>query len=339
MSRVIRNFKFDSLLLTGVGIWATVIAFILNSRFDMSAWSDWYWLLLVVSVDVSHVYSSMYRTYFSADGRREYRTLLIWVPLICFAVAFALGLMGPQIFWRVLVYVAVYHFIKQQVGFVRLYRAARWTADEAMVWVSTLGSILIWHMTPEKTIRWFTKNDFVSVLSDRSDLRNLLKALLPLLFVAYLLRKLFEFFRRKDGFEFQAFILTAATFVSWYGGIVLSDSDFIFTFTNVLTHGVPYMALVWHTQKEQDSVFAHVGVFFFILLIIGFVEEGFWDALIWREHPQFFDAFYGIGPALAPYAVAAALALLILPQLTHYVLDGFIWKSSGQKRIWSATKQ
>jgi hypothetical protein len=70
-------------------------------------------------------------------------------------------------------------------------------------------------------------------------------------------------------------VVVITTAVCWYIGIVTFNSDYAFTVTNVIIHGVPYMVLVyWYRCKEQA-----------------------------------------------------------VPQITHYVLDGFIWKRKSTRRL------
>jgi hypothetical protein len=145
-----------------------------------------------------------------------------------------------------------------------------------------------------------------------------------------------------------------------------------FTMTNVLSHGIPYMALVWlyhhHiapgntnvspasisiassksksiSLREQVSsiassaearILSNVFLFVVFLVVLAYLEEGFWDGLVWREHLRFFMPFSFL-PAINDSAILAILVpLLALPQSTHYVLDGFIWRVKDKKSVWTA---
>lgn len=46
----------------------------------------WLWLLLIVGVDVSHVYSSIFRTYFDREELAKRQALYILTPLLCWMV-------------------------------------------------------------------------------------------------------------------------------------------------------------------------------------------------------------------------------------------------------------
>jgi len=87
------------------------------------------WILLVVGIDVAHVYSTLFRTYFDREARKRYRELLVGIPIACWVGGVVLYGSGKFVFWRVLAYLAVFHFVRQQYGFFRLY--ARKDSDTA----------------------------------------------------------------------------------------------------------------------------------------------------------------------------------------------------------------
>jgi hypothetical protein len=133
-------------------------------------------------------------------------------------------------------------------------------------------------------------------------------------------------------------LVLIGTATSWYFAIVYFNSDLVFTLINVVSHGVPYMALIWmYGAKKlqmpqlsglQKLVFSTKGLLFFVLLLLlfAFVEETLWDSLIWHDYPQYFN-FTGLwGTWLSPVSKALLVSMLTVPQVTHYLLDGFIWK-------------
>jgi hypothetical protein len=134
-------------------------------------------------------------------------------------------------------------------------------------------------------------------------------------------------------------LIVLGTALSWYCGIVRHDGDLAFTATNVVAHGVPYMALVWiYQRKQQPASLRHeaflkrwfrpslLPVYAGVILALAYFEEGIWDALVWRDHGMFY-AWLAWTPKVEEKALLAMLVpLLALPQATHYVLDGFIWK-------------
>src|SRR5262245_15434107 len=124
---------------------------------------------------------------------------------------------------------------------------------------------------------------------------------------------------------------------SWYVGIVLLNSDYAFTVTNVLVHGIPYLAFVWvygrarlaRTQEARARVFRPPfwPLYLLPLLAAAWAEEWLWDRLVWHDQAVLFP-----GPAwnLPRLALALVVPLLALPQATHYVLDAWIWRVRPQ---------
>jgi hypothetical protein len=338
----IRSAKFDTFYILSVGLWATLLAFLIEAVLPVSEFSAVYWLLLVLGVDVAHVYSTLYRTYFSREGLNQYQSLLWKLPLALFVIIFIVAFVSVNLFWTVLAYIAVFHFIKQQAGFARIYTKKHFSLHEWVIYAVTGASVLIWHLDSSKVFKWFTQDDFLkfSLLtkSQKFSLMQGLDILIVVFFGLYLLSFGFDYYKNRNNVNWPAYLLTIATSISWYFGIVVANSDFIFTMTNVLTHGVPYLALVWHTQSKQKTTFASLEIFFFILLLLAFFEEALWDSFIWRDHEMFFESFYFLPQIENKIGVAFVLAFLILPQLTHYVLDGYIWKSKGQVQSWSANE-
>ncbi len=302
------------------------------------------WLALIVGIDVAHVWATLYRTYLRDDTRRRERNLLLGAPLFAWVVGTLLYTAGPAVFWRALAYVAVFHFVRQQYGVMRMYHrgdrdlpANVHRVRAAAIYLATIWPLTYWHTHPRR-FDWFVDGDFVVIaapwLSD---------VVLGLYLAALVAHAAIEVgrWRRTGRFNLPANLVLAGTALSWWVGIVLFDGDLVFTLTNVVTHGVPYIALVWldHRRSEASgpllvvtrrSVLAFIG----LLLALAFVEEALWDRLHWRGHDEVFGWLAAI-PRVEGIAEQAWLVpLLSLPQTTHYVLDGFIWKLRGRRAGW-----
>ena len=84
-------------------------------------------------------------------------------------------------------------------------------------------------------------------------------------------------------------------------------------------------------QNNQRKIpFTQISyVIVFGAIFLGFTEEYLWDFLINQEKAQLFLPLFEY-PNLSPITQAFFLALLTLPQVVHYVLDGFIWKINSK---------
>jgi len=287
------------------------------------------WLLLVVGIDVAHVWSTLYRTYLDREESERYRNLLIWIPVLCWIGGIVLYSSGRMTFWRVLAYLAVFHFVRQQYGFLRLYarkevqtRAGRWI-DGMAIYMSTLYPLLFWH-THGREFQWFVPGDFVSVNAAWLERAGLIAYIASL--AAYCGKAI-----RERGVNVPKHLTLVGTALSWYTGIVLFNGDFAFTVTNVVAHGIPYMALVWIYERRKGATapwfrVPMVPVYVGFLFLLAYLEEGLWDVLVWRDHTQYFAWMAGLPRMRDHAALSLIVPLLAVPQATHYVLDGFIWR-------------
>jgi hypothetical protein len=91
----------------------------------------------------------------------------------------------------------------------------------------------------------------------------------------------------------------------------------------------PYGRRKWPAERSwRTAVHRPVlaGAFVGLAVLLAYLEEGAWDALVWRQH----GAFFGGMEVMVPDALLALVVpALILPQATHYVLDAWIWKFDG----------
>ena len=338
MNRWIHSPRFDGLLIVGPAVLA-VLAVLPLPPLQLERMPPWGWLLFVVGVDVTHVWSSLYRTYLDPDEFRRRRHRYLLTPAVCFGVGVVLYSLGSLVFWRVLAYLAVLHFVRQQYGFVMVYRhragerdAADAVLDKAAIYASMLYPLAYWHATPDRAFTWFVAGDFFTLPRWTAGAAGLVYAAVLAAFAVRQLQRAL----RSETLNWGKIGIVASTAATWYIGIVAFNSDFAFTVTNVVAHGVPYMALVWLYGRRKWAaerswrMLVHrpalAGLFVGLAALFAYLEEGAWDALVWHEHGVFFG---GLGTALPDVLLTLVVPVLILPQATHYVLDAWIWKFDG----------
>jgi hypothetical protein len=309
------------------------------------------WVVLVLLIDVAHVYSTLYRTYFDPQAFRQQRSILLAIPLIGFVIAVMAYSISSQLFWRLLAYTAVFHFIRQQYGFMRVYsrkenstKGSIWI-DRIAIYYATLYPLIYWHLSGPRNFNWFTENDFVYLQAPV--LLQVSTVLYLLVIAVYLLYEARRWIITKQ-VNLPKLAIVAGTLLSWYFGIVYFNGDMAFTVLNVVSHGIPYMALVWiygqknYLQPGKGSrflklLFSKYGVVLFLglLFLFAYFEEGIWDALVWKEHAAVFGTGQVRLPELSDTMLSFIVPLLALPQITHYILDGFIWKIKKEEFKWS----
>jgi hypothetical protein len=322
-----------------------IIVILQYYRVDLNAVSPAAWIILVLGIDVSHVYSTLYRTYFDAGARMKYKSVFLFVPVGCLIAGVLLHSIHPMLFWRCLAYLAVFHFIRQQYGFLRLYSRKEvlsvWKKrlDAIAIYSAMLYPMIYWHFAGDRQFTWFIEGDFL--LSDRMDWILIVSFVLYVVIIVFFAWSEIYVTIKNRFINIPKILVLLGTALSWYFGIVHYNGDLTFTALNVIAHGIPYMALVWMYGKKQviksgdhsgwkKIVFKPQAFLIYLtpLLLLAFLEEGLWDALIWRDHSEYFQGFYFLPSLLDKSWISLLVPLLSLPQMTHYVLDGFIWKVS-----------
>jgi len=300
---------------------------------------DWTWVTAVLLIDVAHVWSTSFRVYFDGEEFKRRVWLYSFVPIAGYAVGVALYSEGELTFWKFLALVAVFHFVRQQYGWVALYRRKlnetsdlTWWIDAAAVYLATVYPLAFWMTRLPRNFEWFVQNDFFSL---PALVETVLFPIYILALVAYFGKSIYLYFT--NGFlNIGKDIVIATTAVCWYVGIVFFNSDYAFTVTNVIIHGVPYFALIYFYARQRrenagrfyQTLSANWFVFLATLWALAYVEELFWHRGVWHDKNWLFGADWGWGN-LKIFLVP----LLAVPQLTHYVLDGFIWRKKSNEGL------
>lgn len=302
---------------------------------------DNWWVVLILLVDVAHVYSTLYRTYFDKTTYKQQRTLLYLIPAVGFIAGVLLYAAGSMVFWSILAYLAVFHFVRQQYGFMRLYSRKEtvplWMKriDKLIIYSATIYPLLYWHLGSVRNFNWFVEGDFLH--TDAHGLLNIITYIYFLLVAVYVFKEIYLIITTRT-VNAPRIAVIAGTLLSWYFGIVYFNGDMAFTLLNVVSHGIPYMALVWiYGKKQQEQAingrnlrlfFSRYGILLFLGLIflLAYIEEGLWDIAVWKERREVFGIFYRTSVTLSDTALGIIVPLLALPQITHYIIDGFIWK-------------
>jgi hypothetical protein len=303
---------------------------------------DWTWITTILMIDIAHVWATSFRVYFDVEELKKRIWLYLLVPVSGYLIGVALYSESALTFWRVLAYVAVFHFVRQQYGWVALYRAKAketnnltWWIDSLAVYLATVYPLAFWMTSLPRKFEWFVPNDFI----------NLPELVAKVLFPIYLLTLVAYFIKTVYLYLVTGFlnlgkdIVVVTTAVCWYVGIVAFNSDYAFTVTNVIIHGVPYFAIVYfyaQARRETASNFyrflsSNWLIFLATLWALAYLEELFWHRGVWHERLWLFGAEWEWSKDLKTWLVP----LLALPQITHYVLDGFVWrrKAMGEIRL------
>lgn len=331
--------KFDLGAIIGPPVVITTVVLVWGSRLASIDMPTWLWVVLILGVDVAHVYSSLFRTYFDREEFSRRRKLYLIVPAACWLAGVAIyAWRGAVFFWTAVAYFAIYHFVRQQYGFLMLYRRGEPTGnigyriDQVAIYMATIYPLVYWH-TYTRNFQWFETADVFHIPVVWPE--YVCRAVYVVALSAFLMKEASRW-RVTGNLNAGKCLLLMATAAAWGTGIILFNGDLTFSLINIISHGVPYIALIWIYQYRKRGNKVHAAnpflrffqlkyIPFYVLALFAFAyfEEGIWDRLVWREHAGIFGSFNL--PASATVLVIM-VPLLTMPQITHYVLDAFIWR-------------
>ncbi len=332
--------KFDLSAIIGPPLVITMIVLAFGNRIAaISETPTWLWILLVLGIDVAHVYSSLFRTYFDKDEFQRRKKLYLIVPAVCWLGGIAIyALAGAGFFWGCVAYFAIYHFVRQQYGFLMLYRRGEpvgnleYRIDQVAIYLATVYPLVYWH-TYTRNFQWFSEFEVLHIPVVWPEL--LCRFVYVMTLSAFLIKEVIKW-KQTGTLNAGKVLLLVATAAAWGTGIILFNGDLTFTLINIISHGIPYMALIWIYQYRKRTNKAHEGnrllkffqlkyvpYYILSLVAIAFFEEAIWDWLVYGEHSNLFGSFH---VAASATILAILVPLLTMPQVTHYVLDAYIWR-------------
>ena len=295
----------------------------------------WTFLFLIVAFDVAHVWATAYRTYLDPNEIRRRPSLYLGILGPTFLISAMLHIYDPIIFWTVIAYIALWHFVRQPYGFIVIYKflhketnALDFHLDRISVYIGALAPILAWHASPDRRFDWFGHGEQFLIKLPES-----LKVYIAVIYFGfasiYCLRQFYLLFVGK--FNLGKQLVMSITWITWAVGISVSNPLISAAFIN-LFHGIPFLAVTWlygnskYKQGFLGKIFRTKNLALFLLLIFipAFIEEGLWDAIFWHEYSFIFPVL--LSDSTDTYLLSICCALLIMPQLIHYILDAFIWK-------------
>ncbi|HNN91599.1 MAG TPA: hypothetical protein PKI03_05000 [Pseudomonadota bacterium] len=322
------------------------------------------WLLAIVFVDVAHVWATIYRVYAVPGEVRRRPGLYLGLPLLAYSVGVGLCAVSALTFWRVLAYLALYHFIRQQYGWIALcgrrapaprYARLDRILDGAAVYLGTLYPVVHWHANLPRRFHWFVPQDFF--LPAPPALLQLTHAAWLFVGGLWLLRQV-QRTVSEGTLPAGKLLVMGSTWLSWYVGIVAYNSDVAFSLLNVLPHGIPYFVLLFRyrqsevaersqktevAERSQKTELAErsspvsaspplprpqttfTAILLFLLPLMGLA---FVEEGLWDSLVWHDHAMLFPLPQLEPAAwlLVFLVPLFALPQSTHYLLDAWIWR-------------
>lgn len=282
----------------------------------------WGWII----VDGSHVYSSLLVTYGDKDMYRQLKTYMWGIPLVIMVTAFTLSYIGKaQYFYYLLAYSAMIHFIRQEFGWMKIASKLDSSTPKWLYYTDVCTSYsmtilpLLWAIRDTVVAQWYRPGDVFGVPLVVAEWA--LKCFWPIVSV-FLLANAYHTFKTKT-FNSSKMLVFLNTLFGWYIAKTFTTNPYLAGWFFIFHHGLPYYFIVFKTERvsSQYNWVKSIGKFKFPIMYLGcvlvfylFLMAHSGNSFVYalkKSHPIFFSLVYCIS---------------IMPQLTHFILDGMIWK-------------
>lgn len=276
--------------------------------------------LYAVTLDTPHALATLFRVYADKQEFRRLRTLYLLLPIATWILLFAAAWANNGLLFRAVSYLNIFHFIRQQYGWMRLTRHKAGESDKQeafldaiAIYAATLVPVLWWHATPTEE-GWLYPGDLVFFLPPvAATLTHSIFLGVSLVYLSWQFQKLLK----GEAINHAKLLVWGSTVLAWYGGIVWNlarERSFLLDFL----HALPYLVLVFHFGKKRASPFRHPILFQSSLILFAL---GIWFLGAREGDPA---------PGLTTALVSATV--LLFPVL-HYLMDTWLWRTSKKTEV------
>lgn len=302
-------------------------------------------IIMVLFIDWAHIFAQYHRIAYNPLEDKKLKWIyplsyLAFIPIMAFIVGFA---SAPYVD-TVLVYFVVFHFIKQQFGFIKIYSKTdgpkskiESKLEDAFVYLTMFTPVFYWHVTPlgyeYKWVSMFIKSPIFIYVFWVSAVAYL---------VTFLIYVRNEYLRTKRNKMFNIpknlSILTAI--LTWGLVSILSEATSLVIFSVTLTHDLSYTFFVWFIGRRDEHIlkkkvnwiswwsvpgfFAYVTVLILIshVIMVVHLEMTFDHNWAYYLYGRFFNGITRI----EGYWLNLGWSLFFATQAHHYFIDRYLWK-------------
>lgn len=335
--------------------------FLTLAVFKLPPFSDGYsnlnlFLLGVLLIDWAHIFAQWHRIYYNPLESRLAKWIypasyLALIPLVALYVHYV-DLRHLDV---LLVYFVIYHFIKQQFGFIRIYSKidGRKTplesrAETAFIYLSMWTPVIYWHINfPKKDFYWSVNFLKLPYIESIFYLVATLYALSAGFYVWTELRR----WKKNSVINIPKNLAVLAGALGWGSISLFPEISVLIMFTVVLTHDVSYTALVWMMARRDHKItykkvkwfswWSGPGMIFYVGVLIA---GSHFIMVIHQELARDAELNYFLYGKIFNHITSSARewqsfgwALFFATQAHHYFIDRFLWKKEKDLAYMIAT--
>lgn len=318
-------------------------------------------VLLIKFLDWGHIFAQWVRirTNPLEDTQAFKRYLLLWLCMFLFFIPL-LFFTGHEIADTALIYFVIFHFSKQQYGYLRYMSRSEYQAypkmqklEDAYFYVGIIAPILGWHAHPPGAIRgsyWITHFLKAPWLSDAAVAVWVAYAILALAYWSLQARLLW----RRGVVPVPKYLVLLFAHAGWGAISLFPDKGMLYWLGVVLYHDLSYFMFIWWVARRDQKLgdrptfkwYSWKSCFGLFGYILGtsFLADLVLHVYLSLSHGRFVKTFFSL---VVPNSLTGALARLYEElmssvdkswlaivglsiffsiQAHHYFIDRYLWK-------------
>lgn len=279
-------------------------------------------VLVTVGIDTSHVYATAWRSWFDPKEITRAKWLHLFVPALIMLTIFLWCSLGLPGLWSAILYLTVFHHIRQFYGVHRWSLAinpSKGPNSSVELYALTVLPFIGYHFRDDIDYQgFFTREDMF--LSPNPFALNMVYALL-LIALASLIFKVIKSIQNKS---LSLPVLSTIIFpfiINFY--CFLYTKHFFAALLPVLAvHGMTYYHLSALAQRKLKQGFWAKPLRGFFAVLAVSVVLGSLETFITSEQIDIIPSIQYQGN----YLLAFGVAFVTTPSIYHYIADAFLWK-------------
>lgn len=277
-------------------------------------------LFLLLVIDNGHVYTTFLRSLYEpnkfTDHLKKYYLFIFFFISIGVVIHFT----SPLFLWRFAFYATVFHYIKQNIGILKLLMAKDDKKDSKSIYtlyILQLIAVFGIHLKPDAKIEYYSPNDIWNF--DNEVLFNYTIILYSIIVLFYLFYLCQQLKLNKELFPGHFFVLVTAILFSLYSISGLNLNHYLLAL--IASHGIPYMFLIKGKLKSRIP-YLNIITVFAVALVFGLLEN------------YYEDNFINFSNETSKSLMNSLLStLLLVPLFSHFFFDTYIWKRDLKEEL------
>lgn len=302
-------------------------------------------ILLVLFIDWAHIFAQYHRIAYNPVEDKKLKWIypvsyLLFLPVMAVIIGFA----SVTYVDTALVYFVVFHFIKQQFGFIKIYSKTdgpktktESKLEDALVYLTMFTPVFYWHTKAfDYEYKWVS----MFIKSPIFDYLFWIAAMAYIITLGFYIKNEIARTRRNQMFNIPKNLALFTAAMSW--GIVsfLSKSTLLVVFTVTLTHDLSYTFFVWFIGRRDEKIlkkkvswfswWSVPGFFVYVTVLILFSHIIMVVHLeMTQDHNWAYYIYGGLFNSITKaegFWLNFGWALFFATQAHHYFIDRFLWK-------------